>query len=128
MEGVRPPQWPQQELTERILTVARQVSTELGWGFSDDIYVRALSLALTQEGLAVQRQVPLEVRFRGETVGRFIADLLIEDGILIEVKARGQLLPEHEAAALSHLKATGVRVGLLLDFGTPKLAWKRLYA
>ncbi len=118
---------PHGELTERILGVAIQVSRELGSGFLESVYERAFALALSQEGLAVETQVHLEVHFRGEIVGRFLADMLVEGKVLLELKAVEHLLPEHQAQTINYLKATGIPVGLLLNFGTPKLTWKRLH-
>lgn len=118
---------PHRELTERILGVAIQVSRELGSGFLESVYERAFALALSQEGLAVATQVHLEVHFRSEIVGRFVADMLVEGKVLLELKAVDHLLPEHQAQTINYLKATGIPVGLLLNFGTPKLTWKRLH-
>jgi len=75
----------------------------------------------------VRSQVPLKVKFRGEVVGDFFADIMIDDKLIVELKAVKALLPEHQAQVINYLKATGTDVGLLVNFGTPKLEIKRLY-
>jgi len=86
-----------------------------------------LLVALAQRGLRVRSQVPLKVKFRGEVVGDFFADIMIDDKLIVELKAVKALLPEHQAQVINYLKATGTDVGLLVNFGTPKLEIKRLY-
>ncbi len=75
----------------------------------------------------MRSQVPLKVKFRGEVVGDFFADIMIDDKLIVELKAVKALLPEHQAQVINYLKATGTDVGLLVNFGTPKLEIKRLY-
>ena len=81
---------------------------------------------LTQKGLRAVEQVPLKVTFRGHTIGDFYPDLLVEDRLIIEIKAAKSLTAEHEAQLMNYLKATGIKVGLLVNFGRSKLEWKRL--
>ena len=73
----------------------------------------------------VEEQVPLEVTFRNQIVGTFYADILVENDIVIELKAVKSLKPEHEAQLINYLKASGKHIGLLVNFGKPKLEWKR---
>ena len=115
-----------EKLTEKIIGVCFEVINELGSGFLESVYQKALVLALLQAGLTVQAQVPLKVAFRGQVVGEFVADIIVEGRIVLELKSGKALNAEHEAQLLNYLKATGMKVGLLLNFGRPKLEWKRL--
>ena len=115
-----------EELTEKIIGVCFEVINELGSGFLESVYQKALVLALMQAGLMVQAQAPLKVVFRGQVVGEFVADIIVEKQIVLELKSGKALSAEHEAQLLNYLKATGMKVGLLLNFGRPKLEWKRL--
>jgi GxxExxY protein len=89
------------------------------------VYEGALFLALKSKGLDVECQVPVQVRFRGELVGQFFADLVVAGKVIVELKAVKALVPEHNAQVLNYLKATGHPVALLLNFGTPKLEFHR---
>ena len=100
---------------------------ELGYGFLESVYQKALVVALLQKGIHATSQVPLKVRFRGETIGEYIADIMIDTRLIIELKAVRALLPEHQAQVINYLKATGVDTGLLVNFGAPKMEVKRLY-
>jgi len=116
-----------QGLTERILAACFEVANELGPGFLESVYEKALLIALAGRGLAAAAQVPLQVRFRGQTVGAFVADILVERKIIVEVKAVRALAPEHQAQLINYLNATGLDVGLLVSFGGPRLEWKRCH-
>ncbi len=78
-----------------------------------------------EKGLTVKEQAPHEVIFRNHIVGVFYADILVEDSIIIELKAVTSLKPEHEAQLINYLKGSGKHIGLLVNFGKPKLEWKR---
>lgn len=114
-----------EDLTGKILESCFEVSKELGIGFLESVYEKALIIALQQKGLKVENQVPLKVKFRGIVVGDFYADLLIENKVLIELKAVNGLLNEHFAQILNYLKATEIEVGLIVNFGKPKLEYRR---
>jgi GxxExxY protein len=116
-----------EQLTETILQACFEVSNELGAGFLESVYEKALLIALNQRGLKTQAQYPINVRFHGEVVGQFYADIFVEDKVIIELKAVDALAPEHQAQGINYLHATGVEVGLLLNFGTPKIEYKRLH-
>lgn len=115
------------DLTDKILEACFEVIKELGSGFLESVYEKALIVALKQKGLKVVSQVPLQVKFRGVIVGEFYADLLIEDIVIVELKAITRVLPEHKAQTINYLKATGIEVGLLVNFGNPKLEYYRLH-
>ncbi len=115
-----------EEVTGAIIGCAFEVINELGAGFLESVYEKALHLALQQKGLAVVAQKPIDVAFRGNTVGQFYADLLVDERVMVEVKAVKALAPEHSAQVINYLKATGIEVGLLINFGSPRLEYKRL--
>ena len=104
-------------LTEKIIGAFYDVYNELGYGFLESVYEEALAFALEELGLEVERQAPITVWFRGHSVGEFRADLLIENAVLIELKAARILDKAHEAQLLHYLRATEIEVGLLLNFG-----------
>lgn len=105
------------EVTEAVIGRAFDVHHELGSGFLETVYEAALALALADAGMHVVRQAAVDVRFRGRVVGEYRADLLVEQKVIVEVKAGSGLLAIHEAQLLNYLKATGVEVGLLINFG-----------
>ena len=94
-----------------------RVNNELGRGFLESVYEHALYFVLVEYGLNVEMQKDIIVYFRGQVVGNFKADLIVNKKIIIEIKAVRSLLPEHEAQILNYLKATNIEVGLLLNFG-----------
>ena len=114
-----------EELTSEILNACFEVSNELGRGFLESVYEKALLLALREKGLSAQSQVPLNVNFRGQCVGTFFADIVVENKVLLELKAVKAIAPEHIAQILNYLKATGMEVGLLINFSSTKLEYRR---
>lgn len=117
--------FPRGELTRRILVAYFAVYNELGSGFLESVYRVALARALEEEGIQVEQEAPIDVFFRKAVVGRFHADLVVEDCVVIEIKAVRALLPAHDAQLIHYLRATTIEVGLLLNFGkTPE--FKRL--
>ena len=84
-------------------------------------------MALEQKGLKVQTQVPVSVYFRGLVVGQYICDLLVNDVVIVELKTARALLPEHLAQVINYLKATRIDVGMLINFGRPKIEYRRLH-
>ena len=116
----------EKNLTEKIIGVCFEVSNELGVGFLESVYEKALIIALNDKGLNAKAQIPLKVLFRGSIVGEFYADVFVEERVIIELKAVKSISSEHEVQLINYLKATGIKVGLLINFGKPKLEWKRL--
>ena len=106
-----------QELSEKIIRAFYDVYNRLGYGFLERIYENAMVIELQSMGLKVEQQMPIKVRYRGEVVGEYFADLVVEDKIILELKAAPVFLPSHEAQLLNYLKATPYEVGLLLNFG-----------
>ena len=104
-------------LTDKIIGAFDDVYNELGYGFLESVYEEALAIARQEAGLRVQRQVSITVWFRGQDVGDFRGDLLIDGAVLLELKAGRTLDKAHEAQLLHYLRATEIEVGLLLNFG-----------
>jgi GxxExxY protein len=113
------------ELTREIIGAFFDVYNALGYGFVESVYQRALPLALVARGVRSEREVPLSVRFHGAVVGDFRADLVVEHKVIVESKVADKILPVHEMQLLNYLKATGITVGLILNFG-PRPTFRRL--
>ena len=113
------------EITDKIIKVFFEVYNELGHGFLESVYERSLEIALNSLRLKVCRQIQIPVWFRSKPVGDFTADMLIEDCVLLELKAARTLDSSHQAQLLNYLRATEIEVGLLLNFGL-KPEFKRL--
>lgn len=115
------------EITEAVIGCAFEVIKELGAGFLESVYEKALLLALKQKGLSAVAQQPMSVIFRGENIGEFFADLVVEKKVLVELKAVKALVPEHQSQLINYLHAGDMEVGLLINFGNPKLEIKRCF-
>jgi GxxExxY protein len=113
------------DLTQKIIKVFFEVYNELGHGFLESVYSKSLEFALTSIGLVAKRKIEIPVFFRGQNVGIFEADMLINDCILLELKAVQSLNAAHTAQLLNYLRATPIEVGLLFNFGL-KPEFKRL--
>jgi GxxExxY protein len=116
-----------EDLTSRILEACFEVANELGCGFLEPVYEKALLIVLREKGLSVESQFPIRVFFRDTEIGEYFADLVVEGKVVVEIKAVKTLAPEHSAQVIHYLKATGIEVGLLVNFGTSKIEYKRLY-
>ncbi len=114
-----------EELTGEIIHACFVVAQDLGAGFVESVYHKALMIALEERGLSAESQVPLQVRFHGHVVGDFVADIVVGRAVLVELKAVRALQPEHQAQLINYLNATGTEVGLLINFGTAKPEIKR---
>jgi GxxExxY protein len=116
------------ELTDKILAAAFKIHNVLGSGFLEKVYENALVVELSRNGLAVEQQRAFKVLYEGVVVGDYVADLVACGRVIVECKAVAYLESVHEAQLLNYLRATGVRVGSLLNFARPKLQFKRLVA
>jgi GxxExxY protein len=105
------------DITGKVLEAFYTVYRSLGYGFSEKVYENALAVEMQRVGLKFQQQSPIIVHYLGQVVGEFVADFLVEDKVLLELKAAQELAPEHEAQLLNYLKATRIEIGLLLNFG-----------
>jgi len=112
------------ETTEKIIGVFYDVYNELGHGFLESVYEESMAIALREAGQQVIQQAPITVYFRGQVVGDFRADLLINDEVIVELKAARAIESMHEAQLMNYLRATRIEVGLLMNFG-PKAEFKR---
>lgn len=117
---------PLAALTERILKCAYEVLNSLGHGFSEKVYENSMVIELRDEGLTVEQQVSYEVTYKGQKVGHYVADIVVEGQVLVELKAVKGLDEAHVGQCLNYLKASGLKVCLLLNFARPKLEIRRI--
>lgn len=115
------------DLTGLIIGCGIEVINELGSGFLESVYENALLHALADKGIRAERQVAITVLFRDRIVGQYYADLVVEEQVVIELKVVEELHPRHQAQLINYLTATGKPAGLLLNFGSQKLEFKRCY-
>lgn len=114
------------ELTESIIGAAYAVSNELGCGFLEKVYENAMAHELRKRSLAVEQQKPLLVYYDGVVVGEYLTDLLVEGAVILELKVVQAFDDVHLAQCLNYLKATGLKVCLLINFGKPRIEIKRI--
>jgi len=114
------------QLTEAAIGAAYEVQNVLGPGFLEKVYERALQRELASRGLSVLTQAPVSVLYKGHCVGEYLADLLLEDQLIIEVKCVEHLSNDHLAQTLNYLKATGSKLALLINFKHAKVQIKRV--
>ena len=112
-------------LTRSIIGCAFEVMNELGDGFLESVYESALIVALEDAGITVESQKAIDVNFRGQVIGNFYADLVVDNKVIVELKAVSALTRSHQAQVINYLNATGFQVGLLINFGNPRLEYKR---
>ena len=115
----------EQELTGTILQAAFAVHNTLGAGFLERVYSNALALELQSHRLKCVQNEQLQVKYRETIVRDYIADIIVENRVILELKACASLDPSHSAQLMNYLRATSIRVGLLLNFGRPKLEYRR---
>jgi len=116
------------DLTEKIIGCAYTVGNSLGAGFLEKVYENALIYELKSEGLKVEQQKPIRIYYRDVLVGEYLTDLLIEDRLLVELKAVQEMEGAFYAQCLNYLKATGLEVCLLINFGKPEVQIRRVSA
>ena len=113
-------------MTERVIRGAFAVASELGHGFLETVYKKALVEELRAENIPVIVEKPYQILYRGVVIGRYIADIVVEDAVLVELKAISALSNPHIMQVRNYLKASRLRVGLLLNFGTPSVEIRRV--
>jgi GxxExxY protein len=113
-------------LVEKVIGAAYEVSNVLGAGFLEKIYERALIEELCLRGLRVSAQAAFPVAYKGKQIGTYAADLVVEDQLLVEVKCVERFANEHLAQCINYLKASGLHLALLINFGHPKVEWRRV--
>jgi GxxExxY protein len=113
-----------QQLTDQIIKAFFKVYNTLGYGFSEKVYQNAMVIELSNRGFAVRPQAPINVYYEGHLVGEYFADVLVNDLVILELKAVGSLAAEHGSQLINYLKATRLEVGLVMNFG-PKPEFQR---
>lgn len=115
-----------EEITEKIIGCAYTVANTLGAGFLEKVYENALAHEIRKTGLDVKQQSPITVYYDGVVVGEYVADLVVENEVIVELKSAKSLDNVHMAQCLNYLKATGRKVCLLINFGSPRIELKRI--
>ena len=121
-----PDKLPHRTTTEAIIGAAFEVHQELGYGFLERVYQRALQVELIRRGVAAEIERRIQVQYKGVVVGDYDADLIVADSVAVEIKVNPQYDKRDEAQLLNELKATGLKIGLLVNFGRNKVEYKRL--
>lgn len=116
---------PNFDVTEKIIGYAYEVHNDLGFGFLEAVYRNSLALLLHEGGLTAESEKLIVVYFRGQPVGNYVADLLVENSVIVELKSVQQLAKPHEVQLVNYLQATGIDVGLLINFGPSGVEVKR---
>ena len=105
------------DLTAKIIECAYKVHNTLGFGFLESVYQNALFIELTKNNLHATKEEPIKVSYKGKVVGDFLADIMVENRVILELKSVKEIHPAHEAQLTNYLKATNIEVGLLINFG-----------
>ena len=113
------------ELTEKIIGCAYRVYNKMGFGYLESVYEKCMLIELRKAGFDIESQKPIRVEYEGEVVGDFIADILVNDTVILELKSVRKLVEAHEVQLVNYLVATGKPVGLLINFGETRVAVKR---
>ena len=113
-----------QELTHKIINAAYQVHKVLGYGFLEKVYQNALMVELAKRGILAKKERPLKIHYESEVVGDYVCDIVVEDKVILELKAVKETNEIHEVQLVNYLKGTGIEVGLLINFG-PSVQIKR---
>ena len=113
-------------LSYKIVGLAIQVRKELGFGFLEKVYENALMILLEENGIEAKQPFPIKVSYHGRIVGDYIADILVENQIILELKAQDKIVDIHKAQTLNYLRATNLRLAILLNFGKNRLEHERL--
>ena len=115
------------DLTDRVLAAAYSVHRELGCGFFEKVYQEALAIVLSEQGIPFEREKHLPVFYHGRQLQcDFVADFVVDDKIILELKAVTEMLPVFEAQLINYLKATDIKVGFLMNFGQKEFYFRRM--
>jgi len=114
-----------EELTEAVIGCAYRVHNSMGFGFLESVYQKCLLIELRRAGIGVETRVPIEVRYAGEVAGDFVADMVVADSVIVELKSVRRIALAHEVQLVNYLVATGKDVGLILNFGETKVEVRR---
>jgi len=115
-----------EEITSRIIGSAFEVHNLLGYGFLEKVYQRALQVELIKRGSRAEMETIINVNYKGVVVGEYYADLLVDDVVNVEIKVAKTYNPGDEAQLLNELKATGIKIGMLVNFGRERVDYKRM--
>ena len=113
-------------IAEKTIGAAYEVSNSRGAGFLEKVYERALACELTLRGLKPRQQVHYPVLYKGQPVGEYVGDLVVNNRVLVELKCVDRFVGEHTAQCINYLKASGLRLALIFNFQKPKVEWKRI--
>jgi GxxExxY protein len=116
------------EITDKIIKAFYTVYNKLGYGFLEKVYENSMMIELGKMGMNVRKQTPIKVFYEGSDVGNYFADLIVEDVVIVELKAEGGIIEEHEAQLTNYLKATEIEVGLLLSFGKSAQIKRKIFS
>ena len=116
-----------EEITDVILKSFYSVYNQLGYGFLEKVYENALLIELTENGLFCEKQHPIKVNYNGTTVGEYFADIMVENSVIVELKAAEFIVEEHELQLINYLRATEIEVGLLLNFGKKPVFKRKIF-
>ena len=116
----------ERELTDRIIGACVEVSRTLGVGFLESVYHKALLVEFDNLKINYSSQSKLPVSYKGVTVGDFMADVIVEKKVILELKVATSIVNEMKAQLMNYLKASGIKIGYVINFGNPKLEWKRI--
>ncbi|WGF92207.1 GxxExxY protein [Aequorivita marisscotiae] len=116
-----------EDISDKIIKAFYKVYNSLGYGFLERVYENAMMIELRKMGLIVQKQMPINVFYEKQQVGKYFADIVVEERIIIELKAAENLCEEHEFQLLNYLKATEIEIGLLLNFGKKPQFKRKIY-
>jgi GxxExxY protein len=114
-----------EDLTEKIIGCAYKVYNAMGYGYLESVYEKCFMIELNKEGLSAESQIPVKVFYEGENVGDYIADVIVEDMIIIELKSVSHIVKAHEVQLVNYLTATGIEIGLIINFGPQHVEIKR---
>jgi len=114
------------DLSYKIVGLAMQIHSELGFGFLEKVYENSMMVLFHRENIMAKQQAPVSVSFEGEIVGDYYADILIEDKIILELKAIEKITDAHKAQALNYLKAIGLKLAIIINFGKQRLEYERI--
>ena len=115
------------DLTDKIIRIFYKVYNTLGYGFLEKVYENAMMLELEKEAILAVAQYPIKVMYGDNVIGEYYADILVEDKVIVEIKASNRLVEENEAQLLNYLKATRIEIGLLLNFGVKPEIKRKAY-
>lgn len=124
---MKPENHKHSELTQKIIGVFYKVYNQLGYGFLEKVYENAMLIELRKAGLQAQKQIPIKVYYDQQIVGDYYADIIVNETIILELKAVQVIAPAHEAQLVNYLKATEIEVGLLLNFGLKPQIKRRVF-